>query len=265
MGYWVDTTDPYRTMDPAYVESVWWALKQIHSRGLLVAGLPRRAVLPAGRHGAVRPRGRAGLRDRHRPERLRPLPADLRTRSRARPPCWCGRRRRGRWCPTPRSRRGPTSPTSWPPTAPRRWSSRSRCSTRCSARAGPSSSGSPAPRWSAGPTSGRSRWWSSRPARPHRTSSCWPTTSPPRTAPAWCTSPPPSARTTWRSAAPTACRSSCRSAPTAASGRTCRWSAASSSSTPTPTWSPTSSPAGCCSGTWRTSTATRTAGAATRR
>ncbi len=36
MGYWVDTSDPYRTMDPAYVESVWWALKQIHSRGLLV-------------------------------------------------------------------------------------------------------------------------------------------------------------------------------------------------------------------------------------
>jgi isoleucyl-tRNA synthetase len=36
MGYWVDTTDPYRTMDPSYIESVWWALKQIHDRGLLV-------------------------------------------------------------------------------------------------------------------------------------------------------------------------------------------------------------------------------------
>jgi isoleucyl-tRNA synthetase len=36
MGYWVDTSDPYRTMDPAYVESVWWALKQIHAKGLLV-------------------------------------------------------------------------------------------------------------------------------------------------------------------------------------------------------------------------------------
>src|SRR4051794_30131258 len=36
MGYWVDTTDPYRTMDPGYIESVWWALKQIHDRGLLV-------------------------------------------------------------------------------------------------------------------------------------------------------------------------------------------------------------------------------------
>jgi isoleucyl-tRNA synthetase len=36
MGYWVDTTDPYRTMEPSYVESVWWALKEIHAKGLLV-------------------------------------------------------------------------------------------------------------------------------------------------------------------------------------------------------------------------------------
>jgi isoleucyl-tRNA synthetase len=36
MGYWVDTSDPYRTMAPSYVESVWWALKQIHAKGLLV-------------------------------------------------------------------------------------------------------------------------------------------------------------------------------------------------------------------------------------
>jgi isoleucyl-tRNA synthetase len=36
MGYWVDTEHPYRTMDPSYVESVWWALKQIHEKGLLV-------------------------------------------------------------------------------------------------------------------------------------------------------------------------------------------------------------------------------------
>ncbi|MCW2781876.1 MAG: isoleucyl-tRNA synthetase [Marmoricola sp.] len=36
MGYWVDTEHPYRTMDASYVESVWWALKQIHQKGLLV-------------------------------------------------------------------------------------------------------------------------------------------------------------------------------------------------------------------------------------
>ena len=36
MGYWVDLTDPYRTMSPDFVQSVWWALKQIHEKGLLV-------------------------------------------------------------------------------------------------------------------------------------------------------------------------------------------------------------------------------------
>ncbi|NUR05805.1 MAG: isoleucine--tRNA ligase [Nocardioidaceae bacterium] len=36
MGFWVDTADAYRTMEPSYVESVWWALKQIHQKGLLV-------------------------------------------------------------------------------------------------------------------------------------------------------------------------------------------------------------------------------------
>lgn len=36
MGYWVDMADAYWTMDPAYIESVWWSLKQIHDRGLLV-------------------------------------------------------------------------------------------------------------------------------------------------------------------------------------------------------------------------------------
>ena len=36
MGYWVDMSTAYRTMDPAYVESVWWSLKQIFDKGLLV-------------------------------------------------------------------------------------------------------------------------------------------------------------------------------------------------------------------------------------
>ena len=35
MGCWIDMRTPYRTMDPEYVESVWWALKQIHAKGLL--------------------------------------------------------------------------------------------------------------------------------------------------------------------------------------------------------------------------------------
>ena len=36
MGYWVDMNDAYWTMDPAYVESVWWSLAQIFKKGLLV-------------------------------------------------------------------------------------------------------------------------------------------------------------------------------------------------------------------------------------
>jgi len=35
MGYWVDTAEAYWTMDPAYVQSVWWSLKQIFDKGLL--------------------------------------------------------------------------------------------------------------------------------------------------------------------------------------------------------------------------------------
>ncbi|MDT0417360.1 isoleucine--tRNA ligase [Streptomyces sp. DSM 41982] len=36
MGYWLDVENAYRTMDPEYVESVWWSLKQIFDKGLLV-------------------------------------------------------------------------------------------------------------------------------------------------------------------------------------------------------------------------------------
>jgi isoleucyl-tRNA synthetase len=36
MGYWADTEHAYKTMDPSYVESVWWSLKVIYERGLLV-------------------------------------------------------------------------------------------------------------------------------------------------------------------------------------------------------------------------------------
>ncbi|WP_276319685.1 isoleucine--tRNA ligase [Nocardioides iriomotensis] len=36
MGFWVDNEDPYVTMTPGYVQSVWWALKQIFDKGLLV-------------------------------------------------------------------------------------------------------------------------------------------------------------------------------------------------------------------------------------
>ncbi len=35
MGYWVDMDSAYWTMNPSYVESVWWSLQQIFNAGLL--------------------------------------------------------------------------------------------------------------------------------------------------------------------------------------------------------------------------------------
>ena len=38
MGYWVDLDNPYVTLDNNYVESCWWALKQMFSKDLLYRG-----------------------------------------------------------------------------------------------------------------------------------------------------------------------------------------------------------------------------------
>jgi len=38
LGYWLDYDRPYRTMDPPYIESVWWSLKTLFDRGLIEKG-----------------------------------------------------------------------------------------------------------------------------------------------------------------------------------------------------------------------------------
>jgi isoleucyl-tRNA synthetase len=38
IGFWIDTDDAYFTLDPNYIESVWWSLKQVWEKGLLVEG-----------------------------------------------------------------------------------------------------------------------------------------------------------------------------------------------------------------------------------
>ncbi len=43
IGFWLDLEDAYRTLDESYIESVWWALAEIHQRGLLYEG---RKVVP---------------------------------------------------------------------------------------------------------------------------------------------------------------------------------------------------------------------------
>ena len=225
MGYWVDLDDAYRTMDPEYIESVWWSLKQIFDKGLLIQDYrvapwcPRCGTglsdheLAQGYETVVDPSvyvrfpltsgplaGEAvapGLDDH---------PVDARVEhGRRRAPRRHLRRRDGR------QREGRRR--------------RAAASSRRSARAGRRpASPSPAPRWSAGPTNARSSWSRSRP-RPTSWSS--PTTSPPRTAPASSTSPPRSAPTTCQVCRRTACRWSTRSGPTAPSRRTSRWSAVS--------------------------------------
>jgi isoleucyl-tRNA synthetase len=43
IGFWIDLEHAYRTLDESYIESVWWALAQIDTRGLLYEG---RKVVP---------------------------------------------------------------------------------------------------------------------------------------------------------------------------------------------------------------------------
>jgi isoleucyl-tRNA synthetase len=38
IGFWVDLENPYRTLDPSYIESVWWALKTLSEKELLFEG-----------------------------------------------------------------------------------------------------------------------------------------------------------------------------------------------------------------------------------
>jgi isoleucyl-tRNA synthetase len=38
IGFWIDLDDAYRTLDTDYIESVWWALRQIYDKGLLYEG-----------------------------------------------------------------------------------------------------------------------------------------------------------------------------------------------------------------------------------
>ncbi|MFW5782143.1 MAG: isoleucine--tRNA ligase, partial [Candidatus Muiribacteriaceae bacterium] len=38
LGFWVDMDDPYITMDNNYIESIWWALKEIYKKDLLYFG-----------------------------------------------------------------------------------------------------------------------------------------------------------------------------------------------------------------------------------
>ncbi len=46
MGYWVNMDDPYITCTNDYVESVWWAIKQFHEKGLIYKGFKIQPYCP---------------------------------------------------------------------------------------------------------------------------------------------------------------------------------------------------------------------------
>ena len=75
IGFWIDLDDPYVTLDDDYIESVWWSLRKLWDAEPPLRGPQGRPLLPALRHRALLPRGRAGLRGRRGPLHLRALPA----------------------------------------------------------------------------------------------------------------------------------------------------------------------------------------------
>ncbi|RFS22512.1 isoleucine--tRNA ligase [Chitinophaga silvatica] len=51
MGYWVDLQDPYITFDNNYIESLWWALKTLYSKGFLYKSVSIQPYSPAAGTG----------------------------------------------------------------------------------------------------------------------------------------------------------------------------------------------------------------------
>jgi len=51
MGYWINLGDPYITYDNRYIETVWWLLKQLYSKGLLYKDYTIQPYSPAAGTG----------------------------------------------------------------------------------------------------------------------------------------------------------------------------------------------------------------------
>ena len=51
MGYWVDMTDPYITYDNRYIETLWWLLTQLYTKGYLYKGYTIQPYSPAAGTG----------------------------------------------------------------------------------------------------------------------------------------------------------------------------------------------------------------------
>ena len=46
LGRWIDFENDYRTMDPDYMESIWWVVKTLHEKGLLYEGRKSMHICP---------------------------------------------------------------------------------------------------------------------------------------------------------------------------------------------------------------------------
>ena len=139
MGYWVDLSKAYRTMDPQLHRERLVVAQADLRQGAAVRVAPRsRRTARAARPGCPTTRSASrGLRDRRRPVGLRPASADVRPARRVRPSLLV-------WTTTPWTLVSNTAVAVHPDVtyvvADRRRASRSswpsRCSKRCSARAG---------------------------------------------------------------------------------------------------------------------------------
>ena len=38
LGRWIDFENDYKTLDPSFMESVWWVFRQLHDKGLVYRG-----------------------------------------------------------------------------------------------------------------------------------------------------------------------------------------------------------------------------------
>lgn len=47
MAFWIDLKNAYITFDPGYIESLWWAIKQLYKKGLLYRGYTIQPYSPA--------------------------------------------------------------------------------------------------------------------------------------------------------------------------------------------------------------------------
>ena len=45
LGRWIDFENDYKTLDPTFMESVWWVFKQLYEKGLVYKGFKVRVCM----------------------------------------------------------------------------------------------------------------------------------------------------------------------------------------------------------------------------